>query len=291
MAYPSVLSTLATPQPTDRLNNPSHSTLHQNENSAILEIQRFVGLDGSSSVIGTLDYDIRSPASNGGGHVQTANKGGTGQTTYNKGDILVAQSASVLTKLSTGVDGQILSVNSSVATGLTWITTSSPKVAASASVVSVDNSSNETSIFAISIPPSILGINNAIKATLFVNSLTTANGVPDSLIIKANFGNTSIATLALSSIQNSQTMNGKITFDIIGAGSLNSQRAFMSTDMQRTVTPYNTNSSFVGMKAYVSNPVSVDAGSASIIGFTAKWNAAAGGTTFTVGGYEIEKLV
>lgn len=118
MAYPSILSVLSNPQPTDRLNSPSHSGLHQNENTAITEIETFVGT--LSSAVGTLVYDIRSSNSNGGGHIQTANTGGTGQTSFNKGDILVAQSSSVLTKLAVGVDNQVLLANSSVATGVSW---------------------------------------------------------------------------------------------------------------------------------------------------------------------------
>lgn len=118
MAYPSTLSTLATPQASDRLNNPSHSQLHQNENAGITEVQTFLGT--LSSVQGTVLYDVRSPNSDGGGHVQTANKGGTGQTSYTKGDLLVATSSSVLTKLAVGIDGQSLKANSSVAAGVEW---------------------------------------------------------------------------------------------------------------------------------------------------------------------------
>lgn len=119
MAYPSVISTLANPSPSDKLNNPSHSTLHDNENTAITEIQTFVGTLPASAV-GTLMYDVRSPDSDGGGHVQSANKGGTGQTSYNKGDVLVGQSSSVLTKLSVGTNGQYLVADSSTAIGVRW---------------------------------------------------------------------------------------------------------------------------------------------------------------------------
>lgn len=119
MAYPSVISTLSNPQPTDRLNSPSHSSLHQNENTAITEIETFVGT--LSSTVGTLVYDIRATASNGGGHVQTANKGGTGQTAYTKGDLLVATSSSVLTKLAaSSVAGYILTADSNQAAGVKW---------------------------------------------------------------------------------------------------------------------------------------------------------------------------
>lgn len=121
MAYPSILSVLSNPQATDRLNSPSHSTLHQNENTAITEIETFVGT--LSSAVGTLVYDIRSTNSGGGGHVQTANAGGTGQTSFNKGDVLVAQSSSVLTKLAVGTDGFGLVADSTAQVGVAWRTT------------------------------------------------------------------------------------------------------------------------------------------------------------------------
>jgi hypothetical protein len=83
----------------------------------ITAIQSFVGTQSSTFGI---TYDLRSPNSGGGGHVQTANKGGTGQISYNKGDLLVATSSSVLAKLGAGTDGQALIVNSSVAAGVNW---------------------------------------------------------------------------------------------------------------------------------------------------------------------------
>lgn len=116
--YPSTIATLPDPQPTDRLNSPSHSALHQSENAQIEAIQTFVGT--LSSVEGTLIHDIRSPDSDGGGHVQTANKGGTGQTAYTKGDLLVAASSSVLSKLQVGSDGQLVQADSTSPLGVKW---------------------------------------------------------------------------------------------------------------------------------------------------------------------------
>jgi hypothetical protein len=116
--YPSVITSFSYPSPTDRLNNPSHSALENTQSSAIGQLQAFIGTQ--NSVVGTLQYDIRSPLSTGGGHVQTANKGGTGQTTYTKGDLLVAQSSSVLTKLAIGGDGQVLTADSAAQTGISW---------------------------------------------------------------------------------------------------------------------------------------------------------------------------
>lgn len=63
---------------------------------------------------------MRSANSDGGGHVQTASKGGTGQTTFTKGDLLVASSSSVLTKLAVGADGLALLADATQATGIKW---------------------------------------------------------------------------------------------------------------------------------------------------------------------------
>lgn len=116
--FPSVVATLSNPQATDKLNSPSHSALHQSENAEIVQMQTFIGTNASA--VGTLIYDIRSPLSNGGGHVQTANKGGTGQTSYTKGDLLVSTSTSVLTKFAIGTDGNYLVADSTQAAGVRW---------------------------------------------------------------------------------------------------------------------------------------------------------------------------
>src|SRR3990167_8529043 len=108
MPFPSTLSTFNRPSTTDRLNSPSHSALHNTVSSALGQVEAVIGVAGANSVVGTFEYHVRSPPSDGGGHVQTANKGGTGQTVYTKGDILVAQSSSVVTKIAVGSDGEVL---------------------------------------------------------------------------------------------------------------------------------------------------------------------------------------
>lgn len=118
MVWPSLLSTFTDPSPTDKLSTTPHSSIETVQNTGIKELQAFIGTE--SSVVGTLMYDIRGAGSNGGGHVQTANKGGTGQTAYTKGDVLVATSSSVLTKLAVGVDGNVLAADSTTATGLAY---------------------------------------------------------------------------------------------------------------------------------------------------------------------------
>ncbi len=49
-----------------------------------------------------------------------ASKGGTGNTTYTKGDLLAASSSTALSKLGVGTNGQVLRANSAAATGLEW---------------------------------------------------------------------------------------------------------------------------------------------------------------------------
>ena len=118
MPFPSTLSTFTDPVPTDRLSTTPHSSIETAQNTGLRQIQAFIGAD--SSAVGTLHYDIRAAASNGGGHVQTANKGGTGQTSFSKGDILVASSSSVLSKLAVGNDTLALLADSTQTAGVAW---------------------------------------------------------------------------------------------------------------------------------------------------------------------------
>lgn len=119
MAYPSVVTTFTNPLASDRLNSPSHSAIETAQNVDLAAIERFVGTTNASA-FGTLIYDIRSPNSDGGGHVQSANKGGTGQTSFIKGDLLVATSSSVLAKFGVGADNLVITADSSQPTGMKW---------------------------------------------------------------------------------------------------------------------------------------------------------------------------
>lgn len=116
--YPSVISTITNPQANERLNSPSHSSIEQAQNDGIKKLETFVGT--LSSTAGTLIYDIRSADSNGGGHVQSANKGGTGQIAYTKGDMLVATSSSVVSKFAVGSDDQVIIADATQAAGIKW---------------------------------------------------------------------------------------------------------------------------------------------------------------------------
>ena len=118
MAYPSTLSAFTDPTPADKLSTTPHSSIETAQNTGIKEVQAFIGTESSN--VGTIMYDVRGADSGGGGHVQTANKGGTGQTTYTKGDTLVATSSSVVSKFAVGSDGTVAVADSGAAAGLSY---------------------------------------------------------------------------------------------------------------------------------------------------------------------------
>ncbi len=116
--YPSIIQTFNIVSPTDRLNSPSHSALHNSVSSVLTQVQTIIGTDAST--LGTIIGDLRNSDSGGGGHVQTAVLGGTGQTTFAKGNLLVATSPSVLSKVTVGSDGTVLQADSTTASGVKW---------------------------------------------------------------------------------------------------------------------------------------------------------------------------
>lgn len=50
----------------------------------------------------------------------TPSQGGTGQSTYTKGDILVAHDATTLNKLAVGSNTQVLTADSTATNGVKW---------------------------------------------------------------------------------------------------------------------------------------------------------------------------
>lgn len=285
MAFPSTISTLATPQPTDRLNNPSHSQLHQNENAAILEIENFIGSD--SSVAGTLQYDIRSPSSNGGGHVQTANKGGTGQTSYNKGDILVALSSSVLSKIAVGLDTQVLSASSVTSSGVQWVNSSNAKIATLTSIITVISpSTSETSILNVTIPASTLGTSNAVLGTVFIDNLADDT---QGIRIIGLYGTSSVATINLTSGVITG-LHGVIELEIIGANSTASQLGILRMNIERNqlqLLPASVIGAAVFQK---SNRINVNSNVNQTLGITFQFTGDAATNRMDTGGATVVKI-
>ena len=70
---------------------------------------------------GTLTNCTGLPIDGGTTGTLPATRGGTGQSTFTKGDILVATDASTLTKLAVGTNTYVLAANSAVAAGVEWV--------------------------------------------------------------------------------------------------------------------------------------------------------------------------
>src|SRR3990167_1166702 len=296
MPFPSVLNTFNRPTTTDRLNSPSHSALHNTVSSALGQVEATIGVEGANSVVGTMMYEIRSPASDGGGHVQSANKGGTGQTSYNKGDLLVAQSSSVLSKLAVGNDGQILKINSSVASGINWVESPSTKISASASVISIINNS-ETSILSVTIPGSTLGTSNAIRATAFITDFKSTAG--RSVLAAIQYAGGNIASVMLTpTVTDNNSVMGELVHTIIGNGATNSQRHFMQVKLAsyfqpRQLVVFNNDTPTAPQGTAILsrqfNVSSVNGDAAQTIGMTI--TQATGSPIISSGGYIVEKIV
>ncbi len=280
--YPSTIAALANPQATDRLNSPSHSGIEQAQNTNITAIENFIGTEGSSSAVGTLIYDVRSPASDGGGHVQAASKGGTGQTQYAKGDLLVGQSNSVLTRLVIGSDNQVLQANSSAAAGINWINNPTPKVIANASIFAISGG-GDTSIMTATLPASTLGTSNVVIGKTFIN----ASDIRSSVIVKGMYGGTVVTSVVASSgLPGVRAVTGTVTHTLIGNNSDNSARSYLEVTLESVTPDFGARTSIWSF--YDTNITSVGSGASQTFGATAQ-TVASGDVVF--GGYIIQKIV
>lgn len=79
-----------------------------------------------------------------GGGVTTAANGGTGQTTYAKGDLLAAPGGATLNKLAVGSDAQVLTADAASTNGVKWAAAASGGItnAAGANVIPKSNGAN-----------------------------------------------------------------------------------------------------------------------------------------------------
>lgn len=271
MAFPSTLSTFNRPVATDRLNSPSHSALHNTVSSALGQVEAVVGVRGDSSVVGTINTAIFSPGSNGGGHIQTAVLGGTGQTTFTKGDILVAQSASVLARLAVGTNNQILTVDSTQSVGLKWIPKTGRVYSSVLSSVLL-NTANETSIFSTTLTGSTLGSNGIIKTQIYAQFPGASMPPGASLMFTASYGGTGIASvLFFPTYGGNGSIAGVIQSVTMTTGSPNLQNTTIYTNF--------TNNSIIGgnsnaLAKYGNNFSSVISDQNQTFGVTAKWSGA-----------------
>jgi hypothetical protein len=100
-------------------------------------------------------------------------RGGTGLTTYDKGDLLAGNASNVLAKLPLGTNGQVLCVDTTTATGLKWS-------AATASVTSVSSTTaaltvtNPTTTPSLAIRTATTSVNGIVQLT---DSVSTTSSV------------------------------------------------------------------------------------------------------------------
>ena len=290
MPFPSTLSTFNRPSTTSRLNSPSHSALHNDVSSAVGQIEAVIGRDGDNSVAGTLIYQIRSADSDGGGHVQVANKGGTGQTTYIKGDMLVATSTSVISKLAVGVDGYIMKADSSVAAGVKWAENVTPKVSILSTPSIISTNALEVSIMSVTLPGSILGTNNAVRATIYVGQYGNA-GNSASVLIRANYGSNALASVMLraSNVATTSVM-GKVEIIVMGDGATNAQRGILMVNLsQNRQNPVQN--SVLGVNMYTTGTASIQSTGNATLGATIRISVADGPDLWQTDGYIVEKIV
>jgi hypothetical protein len=219
--FPSIISTFNIVSPSDRLNSPSHSALHNSVSSVLTQVQTVIGTDAST--IGTIIGDLRNPASNGGGHVQTANKGGTGLTSYAKGDLLVATSSSVISKLGvSSTAGDVLVADPNQSSGMKWAPVVSNKISTNASSVLVNTDASVTTVlYATSILGSTLGTSNALRFTGLIQNLSTNKNIT----FQVNYGNNTVSSIILKT-PTVGVSSGTIEGMIVADGNISIQKGY-----------------------------------------------------------------
>lgn len=289
MPFPSVYNSFNRPAASDRLNNPSHSALHNTVSSALGQVEAVIGLS-TSSAVGTLMYDVRSPDSNGGGHVQTANKGGTGQTSYTKGDLLVASSSSVLSKLAvSSTTGEVLIADTTRAVGVRWGATVANKIAVYNSVVAkgTGQASVNTILYAASIVGSTIGINNAIK--FHGNLQKLAMDTSDTLSVHLNYGDNLVASVVIGNPTQSVVGGGLIDGAIYGNNSSVAQLGYLRVQSQTNKADISTNGGIAIVYGYAYGNSSIQTSADQTLTITASM-ASVGKSSILTGAFLIEKI-
>lgn len=285
MPYPSVVTTFTNPQPTDKLNSPSHSSIESAQNTGLTEIQTFLGT--LSSAVGTIVYDVRASASNGGGHVQTANKGGTGQTAFTKGDLLVATSSSVLSKFSVGSNDQVIVADSTADSGIKWTNNSNAgtKIYITTNSV-VGTFSGSTSLLSATIPASTLSTNNGILFRLTMSQFQNNTG-GGGMGFALKYGSNTIATTGIGVSNVAMPFVGYLEGYVLADGATNKQRG-----MIRAVCHNPVDSSFTQLEMQTQGlgTSSIESTASANLVITASIAGASGSDGLTMAHGYVEKI-
>jgi hypothetical protein len=183
--------------------------------------------------------------------------GGTGITSYAKGDLLVASGSTSLTKLTTGSDGQFLQVSSGSPTGYTWTTLSGtvPEATTTTYGVSRYAASNDLATF-------------STKGVVTCDTLSSLFAAPPSI----GLSQPPIAKVSNLTITGSLTMTNPITAPQGGTG-LTSYSVgdilYANTSSSLTTLAKGTNSYILQMVSGLPKwqpPFSVSSASTSVQG-------------------------
>lgn len=152
-------------------------------------------------------------------------RGGTNTASYTKGDILVAQSSTVLTKVAVGTNGQVLTADSAQATGVKWAASS----AGTGTVTSV-GATGSNGLFCTTDTTNPITTTGTITVGIFDNGIPLAklNTIANNTILGNNTGGAATmqqlsisqtkVLLSLDNVENValSTWNGTINIDIVG---------------------------------------------------------------------------
>lgn len=141
--FPAGLDTFTNPVGTDTLATPSHSSQHADINDAVEALQAKVGAN-NSAVTSSLDYKVTALNTSVS---DLLSKYVDKTVVAAKGDILVGtdnDAVGVLT--ASGTNGQVLTTNSSTATGLAWTTITTSSGVPSGSITAFGGSSTSVPV-------------------------------------------------------------------------------------------------------------------------------------------------
>ena len=129
-------------------------------------------------------------------------RGGTGTTSYTKGDLLAASASTTLTKLGVGTNGQVLRANSATATGLEWGADFVGTVTSvsGSGAISVANGTTTPAISVASASTSVAGVVQLTDSTSTTSSVLAATATA----VKAAFD---LASSALPKTGGTMTSN------------------------------------------------------------------------------------
>jgi hypothetical protein len=201
--------------------------------------------------------------------------GGTGQTTYTKGDILGATGPNALGKLAVGTDGQILQADAASPHGFRWFTLNTAASYLLGSVhtdVTVTGTTTETSLFSIVVPGGAMGINGVLRVRVHIptNNRTATNS------IRLKFGGSNVFAFAYTNATNYE--NCIYDFEIRNKGSLTSQEAFQT--MNRASSASSSYTANTAINTAINQTLEV----------TAQLGSSLGGNTVTFDSATIEIL-